>query len=175
MKRLLIFMSPDWLNAICSPLGKTDVFKKSLMQVHCVKHFPSVVQLYQPGDTHHLELQHTIMTGTNLEQEQFPSNFLYPRSCRMHRMLQFVAVAVTLLWCQAMAVLMALDQSFPCSRGCSTPGVLYGAGLLLEHKVQLFVKASYPKILREQTKVEIISNFEFFKSVPGIHKHKPSF
>lgn len=32
-------------------------------------------------------------------------------------MLQFEAFAVALLWCQAMAVLMAPEQSFPCSRG----------------------------------------------------------
>lgn len=100
------------------------------MQIHHVKHFLWVVQLYQPGDDHRLELQHTIMTGTNSEQEQFPNNFLYPGSCRTHRTLQFEAVAVTLPWCQARAVLMAPEQSFPCSRGRSTPGVLHGAGVL---------------------------------------------
>lgn len=57
----------------------------------------------------------------------------------------------------------------------STPGVVHGAGVLLESKVQLFGKASYPKILREQKKMEIIAIFEFFRSIPGSHKHKPSF
>lgn len=57
----------------------------------------------------------------------------------------------------------------------STPGVLHGAGVLLEYKVQLFGKASYPKILREQKKMEIIAIFEFFRSVYVTHKHKPSF
>lgn len=150
-------------------MGKTDLFHKTLEQIHRVKNFPWVIELYQAGDDHHLELQHTIMTGTNSGQEQFLGNFLHLGSCRMHGMQQFEAVAVTLLWCQAMAVLMAPEHSSPCSRGCSTPGALHGAGVLLEYKVQLFVKEASPKILREQKKMEIISIFEFFRSVPGIH------
>lgn len=90
------------------------------MQIDHVKHFPWVIQLYQPGDDHHLEQQHTITTGSNSEREQFPRNSVHPGSCRMHRALQFEAVAAALPWCQAMAVLMAPEQSFPCSLGFCT-------------------------------------------------------
>lgn len=117
MKWLLIFKSPDWLSALCSHWGKTDLFQKALVQIHHVKHFPCVIELYQPGKIIIWSCSTQKMTGTNSEWEQFPSNFVYPGSCRMLRMLQFEAVSVALLWCQAMAVLMAPERSFPCSRG----------------------------------------------------------